>query len=83
MECYTTDQVSILSKLAQHFAVFDHWYCSVPSQTWCNRAFWHAGTSGGKVVNPTDKCGLFIKFEALIDWVKDVWFRDTIFTTHE
>jgi phospholipase C len=31
--------------------VFDHWYCAVPSQTWCNRAFWHAATSWGRVNN--------------------------------
>lgn len=31
--------------------MFDHWFCSVPSQTWCNRAFWHAATSWGHVIN--------------------------------
>jgi len=51
MACYQPQTVPILSTLARQFAVFDHWFCSVPSQTWCNRAFWHAATSWGHVVN--------------------------------
>lgn len=51
MECYTPEAVPVLSQLAMEFGVFDHWYCAVPSQTWCNRAFWHAGTSWGHVTN--------------------------------
>ncbi|MFT3911606.1 MAG: alkaline phosphatase family protein [Ferruginibacter sp.] len=51
MDCYTPAAMPVLSKLAQEFAVFDHWFCAVPSQTWCNRAFWNAGTSWGRVVN--------------------------------
>jgi len=51
MRCFTPAQVPVLSTLAEHFAVFDHWFCSVPSQTWCNRAFWHAATSWGHVLN--------------------------------
>jgi len=31
--------------------VFDHWYCAVPSQTFCNRSFFHASTSHGFVTN--------------------------------
>ncbi len=51
MECYTPSAVPVLSTLAEEFGVFDHWFCAVPSQTWCNRAFWNAGTSWGRVVN--------------------------------
>jgi phospholipase C len=51
MECYTPSAVPVLNTLAEEFGVFDHWFCAVPSQTWCNRAFWHAGTSWGHVVN--------------------------------
>ena len=46
MQVYYPDQVSVLSTLAKEFAVFDHWFCAVPSQTWPNRAFWHAAASG-------------------------------------
>lgn len=52
MECYDPTGVPVLSSLAQEFAVFDHWFCSVPSETICNRNFWHAGTSWGHVINP-------------------------------
>lgn len=52
MQCFTPTSIPVLSGLARQFAVFDHWYCAVPSQTWCNRAFWHAATSWGWVNNP-------------------------------
>jgi phospholipase C len=52
MESYDPADVSVLSGLAREFAVFDHWFCSVPSETICNRNFWHAGTSWGHVINP-------------------------------
>src|ERR1044071_8761683 len=52
MKCFTPSSIPVLSALAQQFAVFDHWFCAVPSQTWCNRAFWHAATSWGWVNNP-------------------------------
>jgi phospholipase C len=52
MQCFAPSALPVLSTLAKQFAVFDHWYCAVPSQTWCNRAFWHAATSWGWVNNP-------------------------------
>ncbi len=51
MDSYPREEVPVLSGLARNFAVFDHWHCSVPSQTWCNRAFWHAASSYGQVIN--------------------------------
>lgn len=51
MQCFPTEMVPVLATLAEQFAVFDHWFCAVPSQTWCNRAFWNAGTSWGHVNN--------------------------------
>jgi phospholipase C len=52
MECYDPAELPVLSGLAREFAVFDNWFCSVPSETICNRNFWHAGTSWGHVINP-------------------------------
>jgi phospholipase C len=49
LECFRPDQVPVLSKLAMEFAVCDHWFCSVPGETWPNRNFAHAGTSDGEV----------------------------------
>jgi phospholipase C len=51
MTGYTPEQVPVLSALARGFATFDHWFCEVPSQTFANRSFFHAGTSSGYVVN--------------------------------
>ncbi len=79
MQCFKAEKVRILSTLAREFAVFDHWFCSVPSQTWCNRAFWHAGTSGGRLINPTDQCGLVNKIIAMLRWMFRVWSKPTLF----
>jgi phospholipase C len=51
MTGYTPEQIPVLSTLARKFAVFDHWFSEVPSQTLPNRSFWTAGTSSGFVVN--------------------------------
>ena len=51
MTGYTPEQVPVVSALARGFATFDHWFCEVPSQTFANRSFFHAGTSSGYVVN--------------------------------
>lgn len=51
MQTYDVKQVPVISSLAWNFAVSDAWFCSVPSQTWPNRAFVHAGTSNGNVNN--------------------------------
>ncbi|WP_066373224.1 alkaline phosphatase family protein [Herbidospora mongoliensis] len=51
MECYTPDQVPVMSRLAEQFAVCDRWFGSVPCETWPNRSFLHAGTSFGRLNN--------------------------------
>lgn len=51
MAYYTPDQLPVMTALAKGFACFDHWFCEVPSQTYCNRSFIHAASSSGKVNN--------------------------------
>ena len=51
MQTYSPAQLPVLTALAQNFAISDAWFCSVPSQTWPNRSFVHAGTSNGNVDN--------------------------------
>jgi phospholipase C len=51
MQAYSPGQVPVLSQLAKSYAISDAWFASVPSQTWPNRAFAHAGTSNGRVNN--------------------------------
>jgi phospholipase C len=53
MEPFSPPQVPVLSALAQNFGISDAWFSSVPSNTWPNRSFVHAGTSNGNVVNGT------------------------------
>jgi phospholipase C len=47
MNCFPPDAVPVISTLAKGFAVADHWFCDVPSQTFANRSFFHAATSSG------------------------------------
>jgi phospholipase C len=51
MECFSPDQVPVLSQLAKNYAVSDAWFASAPAQTWPNRGFVHTGTSCGQVTN--------------------------------
>ncbi|MEP7330185.1 MAG: alkaline phosphatase family protein [Betaproteobacteria bacterium] len=55
MDSFTPAQLPVLSTLAQSFAVYDAWFSAVPSQTYCNRAFFHASTSSGYVLNAPHK----------------------------
>jgi phospholipase C len=48
---FSPAMLPVLSTLAKEFAVFDSWFCAVPSQTFCNRSFFHASTSHGFVTN--------------------------------
>ena len=51
MNCFTPEALPVISGLARAFAVSDEWFCSVPSQTFCNRSFFHSGQSHGFVTN--------------------------------
>ncbi|GAA1538591.1 phospholipase C [Microbacterium ginsengiterrae] len=48
---FDPEMLPVLSTLARGFGVYDHWFCAVPSQTFCNRSFFHASTSHGFVTN--------------------------------
>jgi phospholipase C len=49
--CYTPQLLPAVSTLAREFAVCSRWFCSLPSETWPNRLFAHAGTSDNLVEN--------------------------------
>jgi phospholipase C len=51
MTGYAPEQMPVLSAIARGFATFDHWFCDVPTCTFPNRSFFHAGTSSGFVIN--------------------------------
>jgi phospholipase C len=51
MQCFPPAQVPISAGLARAYAVCDHWFASVPTETFPNRSFVHAGTSSGYVYN--------------------------------
>jgi phospholipase C len=51
MNSLTPKTAPVISALAHNYAVLDHWFESIPTQTFCNRSFVHAGTSSGYVNN--------------------------------
>ncbi len=53
MGCFTPEALPVLSALAKGFAVCDHWYGSVPTETLPNRAFVLSGTSQGHMDDKT------------------------------
>jgi phospholipase C len=53
MGVFPPTALPVLSGLAKGFAVCDHWYSSVPTETFPNRAFACAGTSQGHMNDAT------------------------------
>lgn len=51
MNGFGPEHVPALSALAHGYAVCDRWFSSIPTQTYANRSFLHAGTSSGYVNN--------------------------------
>jgi phospholipase C len=54
MGIFTPAMLPILSGLARGFAVCDHWFASLPTETLPNRAFVSAGTSQGHMDDKTE-----------------------------
>jgi phospholipase C len=69
MTGYTAEQMPVVSALARGFTTFDHWFCDVPSQTFPNRSFFHAATSGGHLedANPADAFPLLNSAETIFE----------------
>ena len=55
MNCFSREQLPVLTALAEEFAVCDNWYASMPGPTWPNRFFIHAATSGGLDDSPSSR----------------------------
>src|ERR1700729_1277590 len=53
MGVFAPESLPVMSGLAKGFAVCDHWYSSVPTETFPNRAFACAGTSQGHMNDGT------------------------------
>jgi phospholipase C len=52
MNCFSKEQLPVLNKLAEEFAICDNWFSSIPGPTTPNRFFLLAGTSSGLIANP-------------------------------
>lgn len=49
MESFSPQQLPVLNGLAQHFAISDRWFCSIPGGTDVNRAFSVTGSAFNKL----------------------------------
>ena len=61
MQGFGPQSLPVINGLAAGFAVCDFWYSSIPTQTFCNRSYVHAGTSSGTSTTsgrPADALGL-------------------------
>jgi phospholipase C len=80
MHYFTPDQVPIISKLAQQFAVCDHWFASAPCQTWPNRWFVHTGTADRRQNNDPphlpDVSTIYNRFELAGNENWKIYFHD-------
>jgi len=47
MEGFAEDKLTVSRKLAEEYAIFDHWYTAFPGPSWPNHMFTMAGTPGG------------------------------------
>jgi phospholipase C len=61
MGYYTYKELPVYDHFAQHFAICDHWFSSVPSATWPNRLYSVVGTCDA------EREGLFDKDQVLYD----------------
>jgi phospholipase C len=71
MDGFTPDMVPVISALANQYAVCDHYHASVPSQTFCNRAFVHCAESHGFVVNAPYVNWLFTHAPTIFNRIQD------------
>jgi phospholipase C len=78
MNCFAPSKLPALATLAQEFALCDHWYASVPGQTWPNRLFAHAATSAGFLDNEVRQYDMRTIYDNLsaqgISW--SIYFHD-------
>lgn len=77
MRCFRPKSLPVISGLANAYAVCDHWFSSVPTETFPNRSFAFAGTSNGYVDNEWKTKGLPLDIHVLINK------RETIFNLLE
>lgn len=57
MGMFTPELLPVMSGLAKGYAVCDHWYCSIPTETLPNRAFIACGTSQGVLRDSNEETG--------------------------
>src|SRR6185436_14238652 len=67
MRCHAPRNIPVLATLAKSFALCDHWFASVPGQTWPNRFFAHAAQSSATVNNYLALYGMRTIYHALRD----------------
>jgi phospholipase C len=77
MSCQPELQVPRISTLARSFVVCTRWHCSLPSETWPNRLFAHAGTSFGSL--EFNKWRPLTRGPTIFDLVEDAGLKTRVY----
>ncbi|KRW99876.1 hypothetical protein PPERSA_10995 [Pseudocohnilembus persalinus] len=75
-DCYSEEQVPIMSTLAKNFKVCDRWFSSLPSCTIPNKLFYHAATSNGVLVNPRPSLSTLLNYPIVADTIEENMAKD-------
>lgn len=78
MNAFDPAKLPVLETLAREFVLCDRWFGSVPGQTWPNRFYVHAATSGGFADNQVRDYPFRTIYDALADAGYDwaIYFHD-------
>jgi phospholipase C len=75
MHAFDPAKLPVLATLANEFVLCDRWFASVPAQTWPNRFFVHAATSGGFADNQFRE----YRFDTVYDRLDDAGYDWSIY----
>jgi phospholipase C len=75
MKCFDPARLPALTTLANEFVLCDRWFASLPAQTWPNRFFVHAATSGGFADNQFRE----YRFDTVYDRLDDAGYDWSIY----
>ena len=75
MNAFDPAKLPVLAALADEFVLCDRWFASVPAQTWPNRFFVHAATSGGFADNQFRE----YRFDTVYDRLDDAGYDWSIY----
>eukprot|EP01100_Stratorugosa_tubuloviscum_P010139 TRINITY_DN4313_c6_g1_i1.p1 TRINITY_DN4313_c6_g1~~TRINITY_DN4313_c6_g1_i1.p1 ORF type:complete len:495 (-),score=268.41 TRINITY_DN4313_c6_g1_i1:93-1577(-) len=81
MQCFNQQTLPSLSSLATNYAVFDHYYASIPGPTQPNRAYLHSATSHGLANNDDKTLALGLPQKSIYEFLVENGYDFRIYYT--